>query len=101
MSAEPHVLRRVAAFLSRKPGYAFCDDCLAKEVGLDRDVVWQAAGELSPSPDYEVDAGICSVCFTHVENVAHVEWQTPATDAIPDAEPADERRHLIRFKFKA
>ena len=101
MASDPLVLRRVAAVLSKKPGHAFCDDCLAEAVGLDRDVVWEAAGELSPSPDYEVDAGICSVCFTHVEHVAHVQWVTPSTDAIPDPEPAESRKHLIRFRFSA
>ena len=70
---------------------------IRKRVAADREAVWAAASELSPSPDYEVDDGICSACFTHVEDVAHVEWVTPS-EAPPAEAPAKPR---IRFRFKA
>jgi hypothetical protein len=99
--SDLEVRKRVAEFLSKKPGHAFCDDCLARGLGLERATVWAAAGELSPSPDYEIDAGICSVCFTHVEHVAHVEWTTPEEGAGEAETPEDLPKHLIRFKFGA
>ena len=96
MVSDPAIRKRVADFLSRNPGHAFCDDCLAERIGLEKAAVWAAASQLSPSPDYEVDAGICSACFTHVEDVAHVEWVQPG----PAAEPEPETpKHLIRFRF--
>jgi hypothetical protein len=91
------ILKRVADFLSAHPGRAYCDDCLAAGIGIDKDVVWEAAEELSPSPEYEVDAGICSVCFTHVGDVAHVEWTTPSEEST--AERAEHPKHRIKFRF--
>ena len=94
MSPEPRTpeaVKKVARLLAQNPGYAFCDDCLAKRLALDRDLVWSAAVELGESEDFEVDVGICSHCLDQIEKVAHVRWRQ--TEDRPDA----PKRPRIRF----
>lgn len=95
---DRHILKRVAEFLSRNPGHAFCDDCLAERVGLDRTIVWEAAEALSPSSEFEVDEGICSYCLKAIEDVAHVEWVKPDEDAKPHDTHDSHGKHRIKFK---
>ena len=92
MSGEtPEAIKKVARLLAQNPGYAFCDECLARRLSLDRDLVWSAAIELGQSEDFEVDIGVCSHCLDQIEKVAHVRWHH--TEDQPDA----PKRPRIRF----
>jgi hypothetical protein len=86
--SDRETLNRLAVLLSDNPGYAFCNDCLAKRLELKLSVVWTAALELAESPDFEVDVGICSHCLDQIESVAHVRWiEKAAPPPGPTAKP--------------
>ena len=87
----PEAVKKVARLLAQNPGYAFCDDCLAQRLSMDRDLAWSAAIELGESEDFEVDVGVCSQCLDQIEKVAHVRWHH--TEEKPDA----PKRPRIRF----
>ena len=87
----PEAVKKVAKLLAQNPGYAFCDECLAKRLSIDRDLVWSAAVELGESEDFEVDVGVCSHCLDQIENVAHVRWHHG------DDQPDAPKRPRIRF----
>ncbi|MBI2203554.1 MAG: hypothetical protein HYU41_06875 [Candidatus Rokubacteria bacterium] len=77
------IVQRVATFLSAHPGHAFCGDCLAQRLRMDRRVAWTAALRLGESREFDVDVGICSSCLDRLDDVAHVRWITPSQPEAP------------------
>ncbi len=56
------VPERVLAFLSERHGLAFCDDCIAKHVGINRHMAHQSTLPFGLTSDFERAYGSCSGC---------------------------------------
>lgn len=54
------VEERVASFLIVNKGKAYCDDCLADEIGINRYQARNATAGLAASGSFRRDLGICS-----------------------------------------
>lgn len=54
------VEERVAQFLSAHRGTAYCDDCLADELGINRHQARNATSGLAASGKFKRDYGTCS-----------------------------------------
>ncbi len=54
------VEERVADFLVKNTGKAYCDDCLARELGINRRQARNATSELATSGRFHRDSGACS-----------------------------------------
>ena len=54
------VEERVAAFLQTNRGKAYCDDCLAGELGINRHQARNATSGLAASGRFHRDYGACS-----------------------------------------
>ena len=54
------VEERVANFLAVNKGQAFCDDCLAEEVGINRHQARNATSGLGASGAFRRGSGTCS-----------------------------------------
>ena len=55
-----NVEERVAQFLTANRGRAYCDDCLADEVGINRHQARNATSGLAASGRFHRDYGLCS-----------------------------------------
>ena len=93
--SDADALHQLATLLSSRPGYAFCNDCLAQRLSLQPSVAWAAAVALGASVDFEVDVGVCSHCLDQVEDVAHVRWVSQRE------EPTEDQPHRPRIRFVA
>jgi hypothetical protein len=54
------VEERVAAFVVKDKGNAYCDDCLAGELGINRHQARNATSGLAASGRFQRDYGMCS-----------------------------------------
>ena len=59
------VEERVASFLLTNKGEAYCDDCLAAEVGVNRHQARNATAGLGASLRFQRMVGVCSKKRTH------------------------------------
>lgn len=71
-------------FLKEYPGHAFCDECLAERLGLERREIHRARIGLVGSTEFDQHVWFCSVCL-QLTHVIHVAWLAGGTFDLTDA----------------
>lgn len=72
----------VVQHLNSYPGLAFCDDCLASELGMTTREVRRIKAGLERSPAFNQHTWFCSRCM-RVAAVIHADWQRPVCLCCP------------------
>lgn len=72
----------VVEHLNSYPGLAFCDECLADELGMTASEVRRVRSRLEGSPEFNQHTWFCSRCM-RVTAVIHVDWQRPVCLCCP------------------
>ncbi len=64
---------KVVEYLRIHPGHAFCDECLARKLGIGLEAARQARADLAGARDLDQETWFCSACLS-VKPVLHVAW---------------------------
>ena len=93
------VIVAFAQTLTRHPGHAFCESCLAQKSGADLVALRDAKSSILRDPVFQAEEWFCSVCL-QFRPVLHVRWLDGETSRSEDVERPAAAYANLRFQLE-